>query len=215
MMAGVRRQDPMRLHLAEVIFGLWCASELCLILAKRSKSDATPKDRKSLGVILLVNSSACVPGFVAASHLHACELPWPKLVFGFGSCVFVLGVALRWYSVIHLGRFFTMSVAISRDHQLVDSGPYHFVRHPSYTGSLLAVFGFTLILLQNWAALLIILVPICAVILWRIHIEEEALLGALGERYRSYMRRTNCDNYPHRMHELVLGTKQGSHCQEN
>jgi protein-S-isoprenylcysteine O-methyltransferase Ste14 len=72
---------------------------------------------------------------------------------------------------------------------LIDSGPYHFVRHPSYAGNLLAVVGFSLSF-QNWASILLIFVPCCAVILWRIHIEEEALLGALGEPYRGYMRRT-------------------------
>ena len=46
----------------------------------------------------------------------------------------MVGVALRWYSVIYLGRFFTANVAILKDHQLVDTGPYRFVRHPSYTG---------------------------------------------------------------------------------
>lgn len=180
----------MSLHPTQVILGLWGASELWLILAKRSKSDATSKDRKSLWIIMLLNFSACLLGFIAATRLHACDLPWPKLVFDVGFCVFVLGVALRWYSVIYLGRFFTANVAIFRDHQLVDSGPYRFVRHPSYAGCVLAAFGFLLFFLRNWAALLIILIPICATMLWRIHVEEEALLGAFGERYRSYMHHT-------------------------
>lgn len=180
----------MSLHPAEIILGLWGASEFWLILAKRSKSDATSRDRKSLGIILLANVSACVLGSVAAAHLHACDLPRSKLVFGFGFCAFLVGVALRWYSVIYLGRFFTANVAIFKDHQLVDTGPYRFVRHPSYTGCLLAAFGVMLIFFQNWAALVIILVPVCATILWRIHVEEEALLEAFGERYRNYLHRT-------------------------
>jgi protein-S-isoprenylcysteine O-methyltransferase Ste14 len=72
---------------------------------------------------------------------------------------------------------------------LIDSGPYRFIRHPSYTGSLVAVLGFALSF-ANWASLLTIFVPSCAVTLWRIHIEEEALIGALGEGYRGYMQRT-------------------------
>jgi protein-S-isoprenylcysteine O-methyltransferase len=98
-------------------------------------------------------------------------------------------MALRWYAIIHLGRFFTTNVAIAKDHHLVDSGPYRFVRHPSYTGSMMAVIGF-LLTMANWATLLIIFVPIIAITLWRIHIEEEVLLGALGEPYRAYMQRT-------------------------
>ena len=99
-------------------------------------------------------------------------------------------MALRWYSIIHLGRFFTTNVAIAKDQHLIDSGPYRFVRHPSYTGNLLAVLGFSLSF-ANWASILIIFVPCCAIALWRIHIEEEALTTAFGEKYTAYMRRTN------------------------
>jgi protein-S-isoprenylcysteine O-methyltransferase len=172
------------------ILGLgWCGSELGLTLAKRSKSDATSKDRGSLGLIWLVCLSACTLGVVAAYKLPGFALPWPKLAAEFGFCLFVVGLALRWYAIIHLGRFFTTNVAIAKDHRLIDTGPYKIVRHPSYTGSLTTVLGFCLTF-GNWASLLIIFVPVCAVTLWRIHIEEEALTGALGEQYRGYMQRT-------------------------
>jgi len=179
----------MTLYSPQIIGPLWGVSEICLGLARRSKSGATSKDRNSLIVIWLVTLSAVALGIAAASRLPACELRPSKLFHGTGFLLFVSGLALRWYSIIHLGRFFTVNVAISADHQLVDSGPYHFLRHPSYTGSLMAVIGFALSL-RNWASLLIIFVPCCAVTLWRIHIEEAALLEALGEQYCSYMRRT-------------------------
>jgi protein-S-isoprenylcysteine O-methyltransferase len=179
----------MTTHLPEILGSLWGGSELGLTLAKRSKSDSTSKDRHSLGLIWLVNLSAVALGIAAAYQLRQCALPWPKLMLPLGCGLFVLGLALRWYSIIHLGRFFTTNVAIAKDHHLIDSGPYRFVRHPSYAGSLVAVLGFTLSL-ANWASLLIIFGPNCAVTLWRIHIEEEALLGALGGGYRGYMQRT-------------------------
>jgi protein-S-isoprenylcysteine O-methyltransferase len=177
------------LHLPEILGPLWGASELGLNLAKRSKSDATSKDRHSLGLIWLVTLSAVALGIVAAYRLPQCALPWPKPVVALGCGLFVLGLALRWYSIFHLGRFFTTNVAIAKDHYLIDTGPYRFVRHPSYAGSLVAALGFGLSF-ANWASLLIIFVPKCAVTLWRIHIEEEALLGALGEPYRRYAQRT-------------------------
>jgi protein-S-isoprenylcysteine O-methyltransferase len=179
----------MTLYPPEVVGGFWGVSELCLALAKRSKSDATSKDRHSLGLIWVVNLSAIVLGIVAAYRLQECRLPWPKLILECGCCLFVLGTVLRWYSIIHLGRFFTTDVAITKDQHLIDSGPYHVVRHPSYAGSLLAALGFALSFV-NWASILITFLPYCSVILWRIHVEEEVLLGALGEQYRSYMHRT-------------------------
>jgi protein-S-isoprenylcysteine O-methyltransferase len=179
------------LRLPEILGPLWGASEFVLALARRSKSDATSKDRHSLGLIWLVVLSAIALGVVAAYQLPQCKLPRPNFVLEIGCALYALGLALRWYSIIHLGRFFTANVAIAADHRLIDSGPYHFVRHPSYTGMLMAVFGFALTF-ANWASLLIIFAPTCAVQLWRIYIEEEALIGALGEEYRGYMRRTRC-----------------------
>ena len=63
------------------------------------------------------------------------------------------------------------------------------VRHPSYTGVLLAFAGFALTL-GNWAALLVILLPISAAFVHRVNVEEDALSRALGPRYTDYMRRT-------------------------
>ena len=63
------------------------------------------------------------------------------------------------------------------------------VRHPSYTGVLLAFVGLALTL-GNWVALLVILVPIGAAFVHRMNVEENALSRALGRRYSDYMRRT-------------------------
>lgn len=65
------------------------------------------------------------------------------------------GVALCQWSVLTLGRFFTERVAICRDHQVVTSGPYRFVRHPGYAGTLLTVLGLALTL-RNWLSLLVL-----------------------------------------------------------
>lgn len=106
-----------------------------------------------------------------------------------GLVVFMLGLALRRYSIIHLGRFFTVNVAIAADHQLIETGPYRFVRHPSYTGALLAFAGFALVL-GNWLAFLEILVPVVAAFIYRMNVEESALIAALGDDYVAYTRRT-------------------------
>jgi len=164
-------------------------SEFLLTLFKRSGKNAVSKDRYSLGIIWLVNGLAIVSGIFAVHQFHQCRLPWPNTCLELGYCLFVLGLALRWHAIIYLGRFFTTNVAIAADHRVIDTGPYRFIRHPSYAGGLLALFGFCLSF-QNWASLLIIFIPCFAVNHWRIHIEEKALLEALGEPYRNYMQRT-------------------------
>lgn len=172
-----------------VLGAIWGASEFCLMLVKRSGSDATSKDRHSLRLIWLTDLVSIGLGIVAAYRLHDWALPWRKQFYVLGFGLFALGLVLRWYAIVYLGRFFTTNVAIAADHQLIDSGPYRFVRHPSYTGAMLTFLGFGLGF-GNWASLVVIIVPIFAALLWRIHIEEEALIAAFGDQYRSYMQRT-------------------------
>ena len=179
----------MTLYSSDFIGPLWGGSELCLALAKRSKADAVSKDRHSLGVIWLVNIAAIALGVTAAYGLPGCRWSWRQTAGGIGFWLFAAGTVLRWCAILHLGRFFTTNVAIAKDHRVVDSGPYRFVRHPSYSGSLLAALGFALSF-GNWASALIIFPPFCAVMLWRIQIEEAALAAALGAEYTYYMGRT-------------------------
>ena len=72
---------------------------------------------------------------------------------------------------------------------MVERGPFRMVRHPSYTGLLLAFVGLALTL-GNWAALLVILLPIGAAFIHRMNVEENALSGALGSQYTDYIHRT-------------------------
>ena len=96
---------------------------------------------------------------------------------------------MRWYSIIYLGRFFTVNVAIAEDHQVIQTGPYRWVRHPSYSGGLLMLLGFC-VSMDNLASLLVMMVPGVGVTLWRIRIEEAALQQALGVQYQIYRQHT-------------------------
>ena len=164
-------------------------SELALALRKRSGKGAVSKDRHSLQIIWIVYLASIGCGIAAAYRLPECRLPGPQYFLWAGYGLFVLGTALRWYAIIYLGRFFTANVAIAGDHRVIDTGPYRFIRHPSYTGGLTAILGLGLSF-QNWASLLIVFIPCLAVMLWRIHLEEKVLSEGLGEAYVIYMRRT-------------------------
>jgi protein-S-isoprenylcysteine O-methyltransferase Ste14 len=73
----------------------------------------------------------------------------------------------------------------SADQPVITVGPYRLLRHPSYTGLLLACAGVGLAL-ANWVAVAAMVVLPLAAVLWRIHAEENALLATLGDRYRAY-----------------------------
>ncbi len=75
-----------------------------------------------------------------------------------------------------------MNVAVAADHRVVDSGPYRYIRHPSYTGALLAFLGISLCLL-NALSILIIMIPIFLAFRKRMGIEEAVLTKALEPNY--------------------------------
>jgi len=174
---------------AEILGWSLCFSELGLSLFKRSKSNATSKDRNSLGLIWVVNLGAIALAIFAAHRFYECRIPYRDLTLKVAIGLFSVGLTLRWWAIIHLGRFFTTNVAIANDQHVVNTGPYRFMRHPSYTGSLMALTGFALSF-HNWASFLCICIPCFAVTLWRIHIEEQALAEGLGQPYKDYMART-------------------------
>jgi protein-S-isoprenylcysteine O-methyltransferase Ste14 len=105
--------------------------------------------------------------------------------FAAGMVIMVAGLALRGWSFKTLGKYFTFTVMVSTDQPVITAGPYRWLRHPSYTGLLLACIGVGLAS-ANWAGLAAMALLPLAVILWRIHIEENALMTTLGERYRAY-----------------------------
>lgn len=168
---------------------LWGTSELCLSLAKRAKGDAKTKDRRSLAIIWSANLAGVVLAIVAAYKCRWARFPISMTAKVAMVGFFAFGIALRWYSIFYLGRYFTVNVAIQPGHRVIDSGPYRFIRHPSYTGSLLSVFGFALSF-YNWASLTIVIVGSTCAMLWRIQVEEAALREALHPQYGTYMQRT-------------------------
>ncbi|MGI8820176.1 MAG: methyltransferase family protein [Chthoniobacterales bacterium] len=164
-------------------------SELLLTVTHRSRGEGVRQDRSTLRMLWVVILLSVTAGVYAAIAWPAAALPQRTLLRWIAVVLFVAGLGLRWWSIVALGRFFTVDVQIANDHEVVERGPFRGLRHPSYTGVLLAFLGFGLSL-ANWAALLLLMVPIWIALLRRIRVEEEALTAALGERYTSYMQRT-------------------------
>ena len=176
---------------AALLLGVvYLISELLLTVTRRSRSRTGKKqNRSTLLVVWLVIIVSVAAGIYVAKHWLAAALPHQQGFMFAGIALFVTGLLLRWWAIITLGRFFTVDVTIEPDHELVERGPFRMVRHPSYTGVLLAFVGLALTL-GNWSALLVILVPIGAAFIHRMNVEENALSGALGLQYSDYMRRT-------------------------
>jgi protein-S-isoprenylcysteine O-methyltransferase len=170
--------------------GLFYAlSEITISTVMRAKRDSRGADKGSLRLIWLVINISMISAMLVALFLPYGYWAGGKILYWSGFALFAFGLALRWYSIAYLGKFFTVHVAVASDQTVIDTGPYKFVRHPSYTGSLTAFLGLGLCL-ANVIALAVIMIPITAVFFHRIRIEEQALQAGLGDAYKNYMVRT-------------------------
>ena len=167
------------------------ASEVGLALWRRSSKNAGSEklDRNSLRVLWLVIMSAMTAGVWLGLQGIGPRLPFASAL-GWGSvAIFAVGTFLRWWSILYLGRFFTVDVAVAADHRVVDTGPYRLIRHPSYSGLLLQFAGIALAL-DRLMSLAVVVIPIFLALCYRIRVEEGALRDGLGEAYNRYMVRT-------------------------
>jgi protein-S-isoprenylcysteine O-methyltransferase Ste14 len=153
--------------------------------AFRRRSEATNRDRGSQIVLRLCTIPAVIVLIYSPRILPSAEMS-PPLVWAIaGIAVFAAGEALRVWAKTALGRYFTYTVQTSADQPVVTSGPYRVLRHPSYTGILLIAIGIGSVE-GNWLGLGVLAVMTTVGLMYRIRVEEKALLQDLGERYRAY-----------------------------
>lgn len=171
-----------------VVF-LWLGSEVLIGLTHGAPFGARREDRMS-GVALIGFLVLSVwTGLGAAREVPAAAIMVARpSAFALGLAVAVAGIALRWWAVLTLGRFFTIRVMTRPDQTVVENGPYRLVRHPSYTGALMTVLGI-LICSLNWLSLSCFFIALPG-FAYRIRVEERALETAIGQPYRDYMRHT-------------------------
>lgn len=159
-------------------------------MAQVSRKEASRQDRGSLGVLIGLQWAGLALNFLLAWLLPAAAISWHRTtLFGIGVGSILLGVALRWYAIWTLGCYFTRDVAVSSNQQVIQNGPYRFVRHPAYSGTFLTMLGVGLAV-TNWASLFALLVGVFSGHLYRVRVEERALIQTIGQPYIAYMQRT-------------------------
>lgn len=174
------------LRLAVVFF---LVSEIVVALVKRGSRTAKVDDRGSMRLLWLV-ITFCVVLAIAASGYRAARLPFSATIQELTAASLLFGgLVLRWVAILTLGRFFTANIAIHEGQPVVTTGPYRYVRHPSYTGLLLAFLGLG-VFFGNWLSLGVLVIPITLALIYRIRLEESVLVSALGPSYPAYCART-------------------------
>lgn len=176
----------MLLNIFTVLAVAWPVSEVALgLFARANSASATVKDRGSLMVLWVTISLGVWAGFVVRSTGVGSIGSPRSLVLSAAVVLLVSGVAVRWAAIFTLGRYFTANVAIHPGQRIIRTGAYRYVRHPAYSGLLLAFLGIG-VAFDNWIGLLAMFVPIVAALLYRMRVEERALAEMLGPDYADY-----------------------------
>ncbi len=176
--------------LVNVVYVFWVASEIFLNRRLHSKaSDKKDQDKNSLRLIWIV-IAVTITVAIFVEKLFKFQIYHTLNGVWIGVAAILLGIGLRYWAVLSLGKFFTVDVTIREEHRLKTDGFYKYLRHPSYAASLLSFIGMG-ITLNNWYALAIIFIGILGVSIYRIRIEEKVLTAHFGSDYESYKKQTS------------------------
>ena len=112
-----------------------------------------------------------------------------ELIFFAGLVVVVAASLLRRHCFRMLGTDFRGNVTVRADQPVIERGAYRYLRHPSYVAAILLNLGFGLGF-TNWGTLAVLVLGIPPLFVYRIRVEERALVERIGAPYASYIERT-------------------------
>jgi len=168
-----------------VLLLTWTVFEAVMRVLQRLRATGPDTRDPSYFVLLPALLAAVVAAEVLGRRgrlLWPGGLVWPVVA---GLTLVAAGIGLRAWSIVTLGRFFQYQIKVQPGHQVVTSGPYRYVRHPSYTGIAMVLAGIALASGDVWS-LLAVAVLGGAGLAVRIRAEERQLTQALGGEYERF-----------------------------
>ena len=109
-------------------------------------------------------------------------------IYALGVLCAVVSFKLRWSAIAALGKFWSLHVEMRENHQIVQDGPFRFVRHPTYFSMILETAAFGL-LCNAWFMLCTIPLAFIPALWFRLSLEERLLVEKFGDAYRQYQRK--------------------------
>ncbi len=140
-----------------------------------------------LAIAALLIAALSIPAVRRELRLAHADVGHSPLLAGVGALLVAAGIGLAIFARVYLGRNWGTPMSRKLDPELITGGPYAFIRHPIYSGLILAMLGAAVGLNIVFVLLLIVLVPY---FIYSARREEEFMCEQFGETYRAYMRRT-------------------------
>jgi protein-S-isoprenylcysteine O-methyltransferase Ste14 len=155
---------------------------------KRTKARETSVDRLITLVVVILAYNLLFANWIHIGWLRQRFLPADRWIGWLGVSLSFAGAAIAIWARYTIGEFWSARVTLKEGHQLIQSGPYAYVRHPIYTGMLTACVG-TALVLGEWRGVLAVLLLLAAHS--RKAMREESLLTSeFGSQYRIYRQQT-------------------------
>jgi protein-S-isoprenylcysteine O-methyltransferase Ste14 len=158
------------------------------VRVKRTKAREKSADRIITVVVVIVAYELLFARWLRIGVLGMRFVPQEAWVAYVGIAITCMGTAISIWARYCLGEYWSARVTLKEGHQLIRTGPYAFVRHPIYTGMLLATIG-TALVVGEWRCVLAILLLIAAHSRKAIR-EERMLTLEFGDAYSSYRQST-------------------------
>jgi protein-S-isoprenylcysteine O-methyltransferase len=152
---------------------------------KLIKDKANSKDKGTEAQIIWSVYICLLFTILEASYLRFPESVKWNMVTTVSLVIMTLGLLLRTWSIYSLGKYFTMHLAIHKEHEIICTEPYRYLRHPSYVGAFLTYLG-TTVFFHSWFSLIVALIILPIAWLRRMHYEERLLTDEFGEEYTTY-----------------------------
>lgn len=133
--------------------------------------------------VLLIGSESWFQGSVLGARMYPASLPIALL----GALLVIGGVFFACWARYVIGSNWSSEVQVKQGHELIERGPYAYVRHPIYTGLLLAFLG-TAMAIGEWRGLLSLAI-VAASFWFKLRLEERWMRENFGQAYTDYMRR--------------------------
>lgn len=180
---------PSPIYAWAVTISLWCwlLFEMWVFARDRGKERRGTRGGQWVilalvaGITVGLNMPGVAPSFDIRTHFAIFCILGLVLVWA--------GILFRFWAIQTLGRFFSTRLVIQEGHELITTGPYKYLRNPSYTGALATFIGFGLGI-GNWLSVAVLFLTGLITYIFRVRVEERMLEEQFGQAFEDYKKRT-------------------------